>query len=452
MNLTYGIIAVVGLLVAGILGMIAADPGYLENAPPKPGIEKPKVCSNEDNPVCGVDGNTYDNLCKMHVEGVELSYKGKCVAVGLTEPTGEAVMDTPSADHIVSIPEGSGIPGCDETNECYVPYSLNVAIGETVSWSNDDTAAHTVTSGTPADGPDGLFDSGMIMAGGTFEFTFTKEGTFDYYCIVHPWMIGEVIVGEEGNMVVEPEPEPEPAPDTPISSAVPRPPMTHTVETGIGSGVPGCEETNECYLPSSLEILVRDNVVWDNVDSASHTVTAGTSADGPTGLFDSGLFLSGTTFAFTFDETGVYPYFCMVHPWMTGEIIVTEVEEMIVIPEEPNANDEDMIVDEPIMEERMAGPHEIDMAIGSGIPGCEETLECYLPYQIEISSGESVLWNNVDSAAHTVTSGVPGSPNGIFDSGMVLSAGTFEFTFTEPAEYDYYCMVHPWMTGKVMVG
>ncbi|MEJ2259963.1 MAG: Kazal-type serine protease inhibitor domain-containing protein [Nitrosopumilaceae archaeon] len=170
MNLTYGIIVVVGLLIAGILGMIAADPGYLENAPPKPGIEKEKVCTNEDNPVCGMDGVTYDNLCKMHVEGVELSYKGKCVAILPTET--EVVMDEPSADHVVSIPEGSGVPGCEETNECYVPYSLNVAIGETVSWSNDDAAAHTVTSGTSADGPDGLFDSSMIMTGGTFEFTF----------------------------------------------------------------------------------------------------------------------------------------------------------------------------------------------------------------------------------------------------------------------------------------
>ena len=101
MNLTYGIIVVVGLLIAGILGMIAADPGYLENAPPKPGIEKEKVCTNEDNPVCGMDGVTYDNLCKMHVEGVELSYKGKCVAI---PPTESGFMDEPSADHVVSIP------------------------------------------------------------------------------------------------------------------------------------------------------------------------------------------------------------------------------------------------------------------------------------------------------------------------------------------------------------
>ena len=41
-----------------------------------------------------------------------------------------------------------------------------------------------------------MFDSSMIMAGETFEYTFDEEGTFAYYCIVHPWMIGEVVVGD----------------------------------------------------------------------------------------------------------------------------------------------------------------------------------------------------------------------------------------------------------------
>ena len=91
------------------------------------------------------------------------------------------------------------------------------------------------------------------------------------------------------------------------------------------------------------------------------------------------------------------------------------------------------------------------MSIGSGAPGCEENLECYLPHQVEISPGESVFWDNIDSAAHTVTSGTPGLPDGVFDSGMIMSGGYFEFIFTNPGEYPYYCMVHPWMTGKVIV-
>ncbi|MGB0855805.1 MAG: PEFG-CTERM sorting domain-containing protein, partial [Nitrosopumilus sp.] len=67
--------------------------------------------------------------------------------------------------------------------------------GETVTWSNDDTAAHTVTSGSAAGGADGVFDSGLFTAGTTFSQTFEEEGTFDYFCMVHPWMVGSVTVG-----------------------------------------------------------------------------------------------------------------------------------------------------------------------------------------------------------------------------------------------------------------
>ena len=95
---------------------------------------------------------------------------------------------------IVVIPAGVGVPGCEETSECYLPSSLTIGTGTTVTWENIDTAAHLATSGTPTDGPDGLFDSGMIMAGGTFEHEFIDSGEFQYYCIVHPWMVGTVTV------------------------------------------------------------------------------------------------------------------------------------------------------------------------------------------------------------------------------------------------------------------
>jgi len=103
----------------------------------------------------------------------------------------------------VSVPEGSGVPGCEETNECWIPNDINIAVGDTVTWSNDDTAAHTVTSGSPADGPDLIFDSSLFMAGTSFSHTFDTEGTFDYFCMVHPWMQGNVIVGAA--MAEEPE-------------------------------------------------------------------------------------------------------------------------------------------------------------------------------------------------------------------------------------------------------
>ena len=94
----------------------------------------------------------------------------------------------------ISIPNGVGVPGCEDTNECYSPYDVAVTIGETVIWSNDDTAVHTVTSGTINAGQTGVFDSGLFMSGKTFEFTFNEAGTFDYFCMVHPWMTGIISV------------------------------------------------------------------------------------------------------------------------------------------------------------------------------------------------------------------------------------------------------------------
>ena len=109
-----------------------------------------------------------------------------------------ATIPTASAETTVSLPVGSAAPGCEETNECYIPEEVNVGVGEMVTWSNDDTAAHTVTSGSAANGPDGVFDSSLFAAGTTYSHTFEEEGTFDYFCMVHPWMVGAVTVGLAG--------------------------------------------------------------------------------------------------------------------------------------------------------------------------------------------------------------------------------------------------------------
>ena len=105
------------------------------------------------------------------------------------------------ADHAtasVSTPQGTSVPGCETTNECFIPYEVTVDVGGVVTWSNDDSAAHTVTSGGAADGPSGVFDSSLFMAGTTFSHTFEAVGDYPYFCMVHPWMEGIVTVQEAG--------------------------------------------------------------------------------------------------------------------------------------------------------------------------------------------------------------------------------------------------------------
>ena len=100
-----------------------------------------------------------------------------------------------------------------------------------------------------------------------------------------------------------------------------------TIVPAIGSGSPGCEETADgCYIPSTATVDVGGVVIMSNTDNAAHTYTAGTPADGPSGEFDTGLLMAGNSFEYSPDTVGEIPYFCMVHPWMIGLIIVQEVE------------------------------------------------------------------------------------------------------------------------------
>ncbi|MEK6831505.1 MAG: PEFG-CTERM sorting domain-containing protein, partial [Thermoproteota archaeon] len=73
-----------------------------------------------------------------------------------------------------------------------------VDVGGKVIFSNTDTAAHTFTAGSAADGPSGEFDSSLVMAGSSYEWTPTTAGEVPYFCMVHPWMTGLIVVQEAG--------------------------------------------------------------------------------------------------------------------------------------------------------------------------------------------------------------------------------------------------------------
>ena len=87
-------------------------------------------------------------------------------------------------------PGGPKGPG---TNEVFIqdmafnPATITVAAGTAIKWTNKDVVSHTVTSDA------GLFDSGLIATGGTFNYTFTTAGTFPYHCTPHPSMTATVV-------------------------------------------------------------------------------------------------------------------------------------------------------------------------------------------------------------------------------------------------------------------
>lgn len=79
--------------------------------------------------------------------------------------------------------------------------------------------------------------------------------------------------------------------------------------------------------------------------------------------------------------------------------------------------------------------------------------QSFTPPTLEVQAGTVVTWTNKSDLVHTVTSGTPDNPDGMFDSGDIEPGETYTYTFNNPGTYDYFCIPHqPSMTGRVIVG
>jgi len=157
----------------------------------------------------------------------------------------------------------------------FSPGTLTVPSGTTVTWVNNEAVTHTVTSDST------LFDSGNMVKGNTFSYTFSTAGTFAYHCKYHSNMTGKIIVQGGSNQ----------APNTVLISGF-------------------------AFVPATLTIKAGTSVTWTNKDAALHTATSTTTA------FDSGDLAQNKSFTFKFTAAGTFPYICLYHTNMTGQIIV----------------------------------------------------------------------------------------------------------------------------------
>lgn len=229
----------------------------------------------------------------------------------------------------------NALPGEPDSNP-----TINMEVGDKVIFNvvNDGVSFHSFGVTKDTEGFGGIIPGSEVASptnplkageGGTSEFIAGEEGVYYYICTVpghrEQGMVGKIIVGdvavEEEIMEAAPEPmqepmeEKEPASVEPVAYEGP-------ISLPEGSGFPGCQETNECYIPYHVTASAGTEIVWSNDDTAAHTVTSGNPQDGPDGLFDSSLLAGGLTFSVTLDEPGEYPYYCIVHPWMLGNITI----------------------------------------------------------------------------------------------------------------------------------
>jgi plastocyanin len=204
---------------------------------------------------------------------------------GVVPETQSSTQEVPAGATTVSI-----------VNLSFDPAQVTIPTGTAVSWSNDDSVPHTVTSS------DGVFDSGIFDPGGTFTWTFDQPGAFPYACQLHPQMQGTVIAEGEA-----------------VASASPAPAnQSQTEPRAAPAAAPGgaaVSIVDFAFEPATLDVPAGTTVVWTNEGRAPHTVTGD--------FADSGTLEPGQTFSHTFAESGEQSYACAIYPQMTGTIRVS---------------------------------------------------------------------------------------------------------------------------------
>jgi len=182
-----------------------------------------------------------------------------------------------------------------------------------------------------------------------------------------------------------------------------------TMPSGVGKN----SQLN--FSPGKITVVIgiNNSVIFQNLDSVNHTVTA------LDGSFNSGPIAPGKTWNYTFTTAGSYTYHCLYHPWMQGVVVVKQSVAgaalgIITIPagtgKNPNYN------------------YEPDSFV------------------VFIGVNNTVEFVNEDSAIHTVT-----SADGNFSSGNIAPGSAWIYTFTTPGTFTFHCIYHSWMVGTVTV-
>jgi nitrite reductase (NO-forming) len=109
-------------------------------------------------------------------------------ATNATTTTGASGGNATTTNSVSIAPGSSSL-----TTDAYQPNPIQVSVGTTVTWTNNDAQPHTATSGENVT-PDGRFDSGIMAPAATFDFIFTEAGEYPYFCLLHPNMVGTVSV------------------------------------------------------------------------------------------------------------------------------------------------------------------------------------------------------------------------------------------------------------------
>jgi plastocyanin len=225
----------------------------------------------------------------------------------------------------ITIQKGASIQGSPDYN----PDTAKVPVSDNIVWVNEDTAAHTATSGTGATDPASgkVFDTSIISPGEKSTpqtLKGVKEGDeVPYYCAVHPYMSSKLTVtaASAGSAPTAGNASSTATTGTTTGSSTSAP-AAATLIIPVGASTAG----NPSYDPVSLTVKKGDEVDVVNKDSSPHTVTSGKTPDAPDAgkQFDTSIINAAASARLMTAnlQAGEYDFHCAVHPFMMGKIIV----------------------------------------------------------------------------------------------------------------------------------
>ena len=333
------------------------------------------------------------------------------------EYRGAIIVGAPPAGGTVGGAPGSPAPSTATVGmagRAFGPSVVTIAAGGSVVFRNNDGDEHTATA------HDRTFDSRTLAPGTEFSRTFATPGRFPFFCSIHPDMTGEVIVTDAAGATPVP---------TPTPTATPVPNRSTTAPTAPGTTPASIVDFD--FAPRSLTIQAGAIVTWTNDGVAPHTVTATDAA------FDSDWLATGEQFSRTFSTPGRFPFFCSIHPNMTGEVIVTDAAGAAPAPTPAASQTSSGSAPASSRAARAATAESVTSALGD---------LSFEPEEVALVAGQTLIWVNGGVAPHTVT-----ARDGSFGSDLLASGDQFSRVFSEPGRYDLYCTIHPSMVQTVVV-
>ncbi|MFL6522691.1 MAG: cupredoxin domain-containing protein [Nitrososphaera sp.] len=259
---------------------------------------------------------------------------------------------------------------------------------------------------------------------------------------------------------------------------------TTTITILEGSAVQGSPD----FDPDKAQVPMGNKVIWDNQDTVPHTATAGTGPQDPNNAkaFDTSIINPGEQSP-AVELKGVsqgqsIPYHCMIHPYMTGQITVAAAAAGgggggaasnatntggSSAPAPGGAaqgggtaggggggsNETTTTTGAAAPAATGGGGPTINILEGASVQGSPD----YDPDNLTAKKGDQVTVVNQDTVPHTATAGTgPQDPNSakLFNTSIInpSESATISLAQANPGEVDFYCMIHPYMTGKITVG